>query len=176
MARPPALSGEREAEARRLLAAGTSAREIGRRLGVDHKTISKLKSSSPSASTSTGQPSATTEASAPLDDFERQQLGLLKMIDDKLAEKKADVLGNKVPAVSARDLAGLVKAKNDTIKALRAYRAIASGSADDPSAFGGIAEMVKTRLKRLAEVGTPAMAAADPPEHSEDEEEPTGTR
>jgi transcriptional regulator with XRE-family HTH domain len=174
MARQPALTGEREAEARKLLAAGISAREIGRRLGVDHKTIGKLKTTTPSPSAQTGQRAAPTEAPAPVDDFERQQLDLLKLLDAKLDEVKLDDAKNEVPAVSARDLAGLVKAKNDTIKAIRAHRAMASSSANDPGTLGGIADLVKARLKRLAEVGTPAVAA-EPPEQTEDEEEPTGT-
>lgn len=174
MARPPALTGEREAEARKLLAAGTSTREIGRRLGVDHKTIGKLRGTTPSASAQTSSVGSPTGPGASLDDFEAAQLALLELIDAKLSETKLDGDDNAVPAVSARDLAGLVKAKNDTIKAIRAHRAMASSSADDPSALGGVADLVKARLKRLAEVGAPAAVVA-PPEQAKDEDEPTGT-
>lgn len=174
MARPPALTGEREAEARKLLAAGTSAREIGRRLGVDHKTITKLRGTTPSASAATSSGPTAVGPGAPSDDFEAEQLALLELIDGKLSETKLDVLGAEVHAVSARDLAGLVKAKNDTIKAIRANRAMASSSADDPSTLGGVADLVKARLKRLAEVGAPVVAAAAP-EQAKDEDEPTGT-
>lgn len=67
----PALLGKKRSEALRLIAGGASDREVGRTVGVDHKTIGKLRKSAaevgktvPKVGTRSATPSSTDELSS----------------------------------------------------------------------------------------------------------------
>lgn len=105
MPAPPALAGKRRAEAKRLIASGLGDREIGRKLAVDHKTISRLRakgnapaSSKPSrptrsspdspAPTTPAPPRSSSPTSAP-NDVTAEQLEPDRLLDDDLRHRVA---------------------------------------------------------------------------------------
>lgn len=139
MPRPKALTGEREAEARRLLGAGVSTTKIAKQFGVDHKTIAKLGRREGPYASPTDAP-ATPGTATPVDAFEADQLRAYEILKTSLEQGDHD----------ARGLAQLSKAMNDTIKAIRAHRIQGGASQNDPDTLGAVAEQVMTRLQRLA--------------------------
>lgn len=148
MARPRALSGEREKQALALLASGTSAREVARKLGVDHKTVTRL-----GREVSKGErPSAQGSAAEELDEFEVRQLEVLRRIEEKFDD----------PRLGAVGLAALVKAQNDTIKAIRLHR-LAKPSMNDEDTEAA-AERVMARLERLSSRSAPVAPVSEPVE------------
>lgn len=138
MPRPKALTGEREAEARRLLGAGVSTTKIAAQFGVDHKTIAKLGRREGPYASPTGHVEAPIVAT-PGDAFEADQLRTYDVIKTSIETGDHD----------ARGLAQLVKAQNDTIKAIRAHRIQGGAANDDPNALDAVADTVIARLQRL---------------------------
>ena len=139
MPRPKALTGEREAEARRLLGAGVSTTKIAAKFGVDHKTIAKLGRREGPYASPTDAP-ASPSAATPVDAFEADQLRAYEILKTSLEHGDHD----------ARGLAQLSKAMNDTIKAIRAHRIQGGAAKDDPDTLGSVADQVIARLQRLS--------------------------
>lgn len=166
MARPRALTGEREAEALKLLASGVSASAIGRRFGVDHKTVLKLRNQAMSGANppSTSAEQRETDPGPARDQFEAEQVDSLRRIETAMESPKVGAVG----------LAALVKARNDTIKAIRAHRAMGS-QGTEPDELAAVAEQVRSRLERLSKAKRAAepVAAVEPKAKSEDDK--TGT-
>lgn len=142
MANHRALDAAKQDEAKRLLAAGVSARKIAQRFGVDHKTITKLgRGDGPYESTRAPRPHPpASEAQAPSDDFEAAQLRTYEILRASLEGGDHD----------ARGLSQIAKALNDTIKAIRQHRIHSGAAADAPEASDMVADMVIARMIRLA--------------------------
>lgn len=89
------------------------------------------------------------------DEFESAQLEAIKLIDARLKPKETGEGDEKseLYRITAHELAILIKTKNDTIKQLRHYRALRDAThADAEGSSSATAELVKTKLRRLAEV------------------------
>ena len=157
MPRPEALTGDRREAALAGLAAGKSARQLAAELGVDHKTVAKL------GRLESVENEVDPARSVALDQFEARQLAALDRIEAALSVTDTPL-----------GISALVKAQNDTIKALRQHRLLRRPGGESGEEIEASAERVTARLARLAErmKATPdGSAAVTTASH----EEPTGT-
>lgn len=150
MGRPKALTGAQEAEALRLLASGQSARKIAAKFGCDHKVITRIKRETPAAPSATVSASKTIDTAPATDDFEAAQMAAYERIKQEIQHGDHD----------ARGLSQLVKAQNDTIKAIRLHR-LAKGRPGVDDSDDGAADRVIAKLQRLAERKAPVLAVPD---------------
>lgn len=151
MSRPKVFSPETEREIAQRAAAGESTVSIAKALGTSHQNVQNALK----RCRGTLAPDAD-------DEFERRQLATLRLIRRKMRDDESSPMA----------IAALVKAQNDTIKAIRQHRLMhrkASGTDEEQDV---IADQVKARLRRLSEVGQ--SVASVPDEDKEDPEAATG--
>lgn len=136
---PPALTADQRRQALELLQAGTSARKVAERLGVDSNTIDRLR----------GSVSAGGAQVAPsLDPFEAAQMQVFERLKLEL----------EVGDHNAQGIAQLTKALNDTVKAIRQHRVMTKAVERDQAPRSQAAEMVRQRLEKLSKTQRMAVA------------------
>lgn len=136
---PPALTADQRREALQLLQAGTSARKVAERFGVDSNTIDRLRGSVSGGSSSIGPAS---------DPFEEAQLAVFDRLKLEL----------EVGDHNAQGLAQLAKAMNDTVKAIRQHRVMTKAVEREQTPRSQAAEMVRQRLEKLSKTQRMAVA------------------
>lgn len=136
---PPALTADQRREALQLLQAGTSARKVAERFGVDSNTIDRLRGSASVGGSA---------VAATLDPFEAAQLAVFERLKLEL----------EVGDHNAQGLAQLTKAMNDTVKAIRQHRVMTKAVEREQTPRSQAAEMVRQRLEKLSKTQRMAVA------------------
>ena len=141
MGKPAVFDASTIADILRRRATGESTPSIARSLGTSHANVQNAIKRHGGQVEGAGEP----------DEFERAQLTAFERIAIEIEAGDHD----------ARGLAALVKAQNDTIKAIRMYRQLSGTAKDDPEAGNRAADAVVARLQRLEASKKPVMPVSE---------------